>query len=155
MQMSYQTVLINGWQGVEVQTQILKGMWGLKKPFILRMALCFGMPYARKWPTGLPLFGDGRVVSVRLCIQVIWHQKWVYPDKRGVRMRYDKANADLCHLVLSSKHISLQNSSSSSNTNTSTRNGSALHKVEGFCHLFSLLESLKSEIWTPEFQKDW
>lgn len=35
------------------------------------------------------------------------------------------ANADLCQLILSSKHISLQNSSSSSNMNISTRKGSA------------------------------
>lgn len=60
MQMSYQTILINSRQGVESANTNTEGYVGLKKPFTLRMALCFDIPYARKWPTGLPLFGVGR-----------------------------------------------------------------------------------------------
>lgn len=93
---------------------------GLRNPFRVRtvpcnqVLLCLGKDAGwKKWPAGLSVHGD-------LMLEMS------YPDKRRSENVCDTANADPCQLTWSSKHVFLQNSSSSPNaTMTSMTNGSA------------------------------
>jgi len=119
---------------------------GWKKPFRARIVLYNYTLCGRQRTTGLPLFGEGRrmggqTVSAGLSVPSDPVLAGNYPAKRR------SGNADLCQLMWSTKHVWLQNSSSSPNTTTpGIRNGPAeLHTKpsisaasggEDFSHFF-------------------